>query len=128
MRLARSECIVIFDFDGVLVDEGELPRVGALELLKSYIRMGIEVLILTGRRASQRRRIEEVLWESGVVPADLCALITRPDSRCEGEIEWKLSVLNRLTATLGATLCELHDDNPDVLEAASEVNNELCLV
>uniref|UniRef100_A0A7J3ZL33 HAD family hydrolase n=1 Tax=Fervidicoccus fontis TaxID=683846 RepID=A0A7J3ZL33_9CREN len=130
----KCNCIVVFDFDGVIVEkENEsIVRTKTVRLLKSYTTMGCKVTILSGRRSSDRRKVLNTLWDYGVHPRELFKVILRPPAEHVAEkieLEWKAKQLASLTSSRrNLQVCELHEDNIEVLEWASRNIPEACLV
>jgi len=122
----------VFDFDGVLVERGEelAPRERVVELAKLYAKLGYRVAVVSWRRARDRKKVVGALWSAGLGPKDIYKVALRPeDERASrmGEVEWKLEQLEQLAEAAGE-LCEVHDDNAEVLEAAGRRFSDVCLV
>ena len=130
----RCSCIAVFDFDGVIVEKGDekLVRPKTLQLLKAYISMGCKIVVLSGRKSSDKRKIVNMLWDYGIYPQEILKIILRPLTKNaleETELEWKakhLAALSRSRKEL--RICEVHEDNIEVLEWVSKNIPDACLV
>ncbi|MCE4599498.1 MAG: hypothetical protein F7C81_04800 [Desulfurococcales archaeon] len=112
--------VIVFDVDGVLMDEsGSTPRSKGLELLAEAV-AGYRVYIVTGRSEAERGVIVELLRNSGIRVGDLAGILMRPRGDKSSEVALKVRLLNRVIDVEGCIL-ELHDNNPRVLDAARKL-------
>ncbi len=156
MRLLSSneECTFIFDIDGVLIDSSaraeiaeklykklgdkisdyiwssemvslDKPRIEGVKLLLDRLSRG-KVVIITGRRDSWRKITIRQLKEAGV-PIEKVRVIMKSSSEKLGEAEWKEHVIKELEEQ-GLLICEVHDNNEEVLERLRKSMPNTCLV
>ncbi len=116
-----EECFVaVLDVDGVLLRRGiggevEVRRLG-VEVARSLAEAGYRLHVHTGRRPGDRGLVLSLLREAGFPLSSTVCLMFRGE-RGVGEVEWKLSALQEALEREGC-VGEIHDDNPEVLEAA----------
>ncbi len=116
-----EECdVIVFDFDGVLVNEDLRPRHLGVSLLKEAIEKGFSVYIVSGRPKEEIHIIKDFLKNINVRPGSLRAIMLRSSTNIS-ERDWKILAYNKIIDKEGC-IAEVHDDNPYVLGSIKKFN------
>lgn len=103
---------VVFDFDGVLQEDGQkLPLAKLADLL--YFDLDYDIIVLTARNGHDESNIVEILFEHEVPYREL---ITAPEG-IEDYSAWKLDVIMNLRP-----VWMIFDDNPDTIRLLQKNN------
>jgi hypothetical protein len=106
-----EECMVfVFDYDGVIVSEGE-PRSLGVEALREALSIGGRVYLVTGRRERNVHAIRSLLRSLAIPHQRIAGVITRGKG---SEVSHKLEAYREISDHEGC-IGEIHDDNPEAL-------------
>ncbi len=121
--MSQIECdVIVFDFDGVLVDYNLRPRPLGVSLLKEAVKGGLVVYIVSGRLKDELYTVKNALKDMDIKTNKLKDILLRPSSRLS-EKNWKLMAYSRIIDKEGC-IAEVHEDNPYVLSSIRKLGIE----